>query len=742
MPIAGSFVVLFFLASLGLVELKISTDNRIFYGDDNPYFDEYLQFEDSYTSNDNILFVLHTNAPFPNARFPEVIRHLTHQVRNLKHVIRVDSIANYPFPIATDDTVVVENFLDWACPRERACREVNEIEEAITSKHLANRFISSDRQSVGILATVDIERGAVGEIESLHSQTKVLAAQIEAEFPAFEVYITGGVPMMAAFAEATATDLSALLPIALIIILVLLRLTLGSTTLTALIFSVASVSAVATLGIAGWTGHVINNATSIVPLIIFTLVTASSMHIAVHYSRGLNRTNSRAIRDSQARASLGSTVTPIIASNATTAVSLLSLVFVDSPPLRQLGLLASLGVTVGLLLTLTLFPAFLSSTGRSIRGRVGDQLQNALNRYAQTIEQNRFKSAAPVLVFALCLIGLFNLRIDEDFVKFFDRTTEFRSQTDTATELLAGPNHIEVLLDATSDATVFDPKYIEALVWLTEQIRSHRHAANAFSFSDILDEVSLAYTDKPITAANSADEIAQLFLLYELSLQQGQSNTDFVRSDHNQARISVLLGETSSRDVQDLEKFIQGLQRQIPNYRITVTGENIPVAHLSRMNIVSMLLGIAISLTFTATLIALLFRDWNMGAVALISTILPVAAGFGVWGWLFGSIGLAATAIVALTIGIVVDDTVHLIFRFLDGKRRLNLSGAHAAAYAIHRAGVAISATSIALVGGLSALLVSDFEINSTLGGMTCLIILLALLFDLFLLPRVLARPS
>lgn len=666
---------------------------------------------------------------------------MTDQIRNLDHVIRVDSLANYPHPISIEDTVVVENFLDWACPIGSSCQDGSTIERAIAANHLANRLISEDRDSVGILATVDIERGSVGKIEDLHTSTKELAAQFETAFPAFKVYITGGVPMMAAFAEATATDLSALLPLALAIILALLRLTLGSVSLTALIFLVATVSAISTLGIAGWTGHVINNATSIVPLIIFTLVTASSMHIAVHYARGLKHNNSVQVRESQARAALSSTMTPIIASNATTAVSLLSLVFVDSPPLRQLGTLAALGVAIGLVLTITLFPAFLSSTGRNIRGRLSDLLQDRLNRYAQSIELNRFRSKRAVVLLGLCLTGLFTLQLDEDFVKFFDRATDFRTQTDKATELLAGPNHIEVLLDAGPGTSVFSPDYIAALTSLTEQIRRHQHVANAFSFSDILNEVSQAYSEKVVTESTSADEVAQLFLLYELSLQQGQSNTDFVRSDHRQARISVLLGDTSSKDIQDLEGFIQDLQREMPDFRITVTGENIPVAHLSRMNIKSMLLGIAISLSFTALLIGLLFRDWNMGVVALLSTILPVAAGFGIWGWLFGSIGLAATAIVALTIGIVVDDAVHLIFRFLDGKRRLQLNASHAAAYAIHRAGVAVTSTSVALVCGLSTLLVSDFEVNSTLGGITCLIILLALIFDLFILPRVLVRP-
>ena len=126
---------------------------------------------------------------------------------------------------------------------------------------------------------VKIERGAVGKIENLNRLARELSNSMMEQFPEFEVVFTGGVPMMAAFAQATASDLSILLPLALLIIVVILRVMLGSTSLSALVLLVAFASVVVTLGLAGLSGHVINNATSIVPLIVFILVIASTMHI-------------------------------------------------------------------------------------------------------------------------------------------------------------------------------------------------------------------------------------------------------------------------------------------------------------------------------------------------------------------------------------------------------------------------------------------------------------------------------
>ena len=112
--------------------------------------------------------------------------------------------------------------------------------------------------------------------------------------------------------------------------------------------------------------------------------------------------------------------------------------------------------------------------------------------------------------------------------------------------------------------------------------------------------------------------------------------------------------------------------------------------------------------------------------------------GFGFWGLTNATIGLASTAIIALTIGIVVDDSVHLVYRYLDGRNRLQLDRWHAAGYSIHRVGTAIVTTSIVIGVGLSVLTLSAFEVNSSFGACTCLIIALALVFDLAVFPRIL----
>lgn len=731
----GVVLTLTLIAGAGILDLRVSTDNRVFYGSQNQYFMDFLRFESQFTTNDNVIFVIHANEQISQGQFASAIRWLTEKAGTLDHAIRVDSLANYPYPIATREEIKVLPILDWACPNSGKCTK--DLSAPLEDLHLINRLVSPDQKSAGIIATLSIERGAVGLIEHVQSQAREVTAEFKNQYPDYEIVFTGGVPMMAAFAEATAEDLSVLLPVSLAIMLILLIGVLASAGLAVSVLAIGLISSVIVLGCAGWIGLTINNATSITPLIILVLVITNAMHLAIHYCLGIRTTDSQEQRRAQALLSTRANLTPLVISALTSAVSLSSLALADSPPLQQLGLLSAAGTLVGCGLTLVLLPACMTLVSGSKTSRLARAIQHSMNGYARRIE----RKGAPALSVSLALLaaslGLIHLSIDDDFVRFFKESVEFRLQTDRATELLAGPNHIELVLSTRGNDTVFEPEFLLYLSKLTNEARSDPLVASAHSFSDVMEHLSSVVFESQLNGHMNEEELNQLFLIYEMSLGIGQTNTDFINSEQTSARASILLKESSSREIQDLEsRLYRYHEANASNFDLKVTGENIPVAHLSEMNIRSMAFGIATTLAGTAILLGLWFRSARLGLVIFFAIATPVAAGFGVWGWTAGSIGLAATAIVALTIGVVVDDTTHFVYRFLDSRTRLGFSPTEAAAYATHRVGTAMISTSIVLGIGLSILVLSDFAVNSTFGSVTALIIGLALMFDLGILPR------
>ena len=124
-----------------------------------------------------------------------------------------------------------------------------------------------------------------------------------------------------------------------------------------------------------------------------------------------------------------------------------------------------------------------------------------------------------------------------------------------------------------------------------------------------------------------------------------------------------------------------------------------------------------------------------MGLLSLVPNLLPIIIGFGLWGFIVGEVGLAVSIVVAMTMGIVVDDTVHFISKYLKIRRIDGLNPKQAIISTFEIVGPALMSTSIVLASGFGLLLLSGFVLNSQMGLLTAMIVLIALLADFLLLP-------
>ena len=131
-------------------------------------------------------------------------------------------------------------------------------------------------------------------------------------------------------------------------------------------------------------------------------------------------------------------------------------------------------------------------------------------------------------------------------------------------------------------------------------------------------------------------------------------------------------------------------------------------------------------------------RSFKLGALSLLPNALPILMTFGLWALLVGKVGMAAATVSASSLGIIVDDTVHFLTKYLRARREMGLDAAGAVRYAFRTVGVAIITTTLILTAGFLVLAWSTFRINFELGLLTAIAIVLALLTDFFLLPSLL----
>jgi len=124
--------------------------------------------------------------------------------------------------------------------------------------------------------------------------------------------------------------------------------------------------------------------------------------------------------------------------------------------------------------------------------------------------------------------------------------------------------------------------------------------------------------------------------------------------------------------------------------------------------------------------------------LATFINLVPTAMAFGLWGMLVGQVGLGLSVVAGLTIGIVVDDTIHYLSKYLRARRELEKTPEEAVRYAFRSVGLALWVTTVVLVVGFLVLAQSHFYMNSSMGTMTAVTIALALMADFLFLPPLL----
>jgi len=137
-------------------------------------------------------------------------------------------------------------------------------------------------------------------------------------------------------------------------------------------------------------------------------------------------------------------------------------------------------------------------------------------------------------------------------------------------------------------------------------------------------------------------------------------------------------------------------------------------------------------------LLIVALRSVKLGLMRLVTNLAPAGLAYGTWGLFVGWIDLSASVVMCMSLGIVVDDTVHFVSKYLRARREQRLSAAEGMRYAFNTVGVALCITSAVLVAGFLVLGASHFSPTWTTGILIAITLSYALVIDFLFLPPLL----
>lgn len=744
MSVIIAAILLAILAGSGVRHLAFSTNYRIFFSQENPELTAFEQFQKTYTKNDNIMFVVQPHkGSVATPEYAEAIEWLTQEAWKIPYAIRVDSISNFQHTWAQGDQLTVEDLIrdgkDDAPDQLQA-----KVNIALVEPLLRGNLIASDARTTGINVTIQYpEINNLKEVPEAVAYSRDLVLQLQQRYPDLTIALTGLSMLNNAFAEAGEADAASLVPLMYLALVVLLILAFRSFSASFATLLVIGFSTVIAMGLAGYFGIKLTPVSVTAPTIILTLAIADSIHILITMI-GLMREGQD--KNAALTESLRINFLPVSITSLTTIVGFLSMNFSDSPPFWHLGNITAMGIAAAWLYSLAFLPAMMSVLPMRVMQRSGllEKLQAALNGIAELVIHRQKTILVLTSVIAIMVISFIpKLELNDQFVRYFDQRVQFRNDADFATKNLTGIYIIEYSLPAKNPGGVSEHEYLQGLNTFTSWLRQQQEVTHVYSYTDIIKRLNKNMhgdDDAYHVIPEERDLAAQYLLLFELSLPYGLDLNDRINIDKSATRLTVTLQELSTAEIrQFLTRSERWLDANTPNYMHTqATSASVMFAHISQRNIESMLKGNAIAIVIIAIIMMLSLRSFSIGAMSLIPNLVPILVTFGVWTLMVGQVGMAAATVTATSLGIVVDDSVHFLAKYLRARREKGLDRADAVRYAFHTVGSAIVITTIILTVGFGVLAFSTFMINAQMGLLTAMAIVVALFFDLLLLPSLL----
>jgi len=236
------------------------------------------------------------------------------------------------------------------------------------------------------------------------------------------------------------------------------------------------------------------------------------------------------------------------------------------------------------------------------------------------------------------------------------------------------------------------------------------------------------------------DLAAQYLLLYEMSLPYGLDLNNIINVDKSATRLIITTKNLGTRALSDLDLQAQAwLKHNAPAHMFSQgTGISIVFAYLSERNIINMLTAAFGALLAISIILIIALKRIDIGLISLLPNIIPATMAFGLWGLLVGEIGLGLSVVVSMTLGIVVDDSVHFISKYLRARNSFNMNQVEAIQHAFTTVGPAMWTTTVALVAGFLVLMLSDYKMSADMGLLSAITISIALVMDFLLLPAIL----
>lgn len=612
---------------------------------------------------------------------------------------------------------------------------------ALDDRLLTGTLLSPDAALTFAALTLDPPPAAGGEREAAADAVLALRDALRDAHPGVGIHAAAGLLLEETGERAMVEDLTGLLPVVILGCVLAICGCFRSLALGACLLVHLAATALCTIGAAGHLGFSFNTISVIAPLVAVIIAVANSVHIISVYRQALGdgAAGPAAVRNSIAR-----NLRPVALAALTTAIGFLSLNMSSAPAIQDFGRIVAIGILFAGALTLSLLPALLAfAARRAAPGAAGSPLlEKGLERLlalARRRDRAVFRLCTALAVITAALLPL--NETDFDRLDFISPNDDIRAYYDVLAERMRRGPTLTYGIRAPAAGGATDPAFLRRVEAFSGWLERQPEVESAASLVEVLKSIN-RFTRGPdqYLLPERRGAVESYLSAYALVENLDFPLSRFINEDASAVTLFVNAAPMSNQELLDLDERATARAGELLPQEELVHGSGLLLfARMDERVTVELLRGYSLSLALITLTLAAGFASIRFGVFSLLPNMLPATMVFGFWALLVGRLDPFVMMLFSISIGLVVDDTVHILSHYLT-RRRGGAAHDEAFAHAVGTAGPALTITTLVLALGAAILTFASTLYFQQAARLLVPIVTLALALDLVYLPTVLRR--
>lgn len=661
-----------------------------------------------------------------------------------EYTTQLRSITNFQYIHAIGDDLRTDYLIDDVEELIGDATAIEDVKNILTRETLAlDSLITSDFRHTRVAARVE-HSGESSDIKVKIVQDLYRFVEEEnLSSDSYTLHLSGYPVALERFETVSAQDVAILIPLMVVLMLLILFVSFRSLWATIAPWLVIACGILLVGEIQGYIGipHSTVDTAALAPTLIIIGV-GISVHVLLEFFHFLHAGNDGV---EAARSTIVHLWRPAFFTAITTSAGFLSLAVTKILPVREFALLGAMGSIALFLFALTVLPALLSYM-KKVPDNTNKVLDTGfISKITAKVPDFTLRNRNRILGAGLIVVlfsawNIPNIVIDSNYVTQFKESSLVRQDIEYFDEVYRGMMTLDIILDSGEEEGIKNPTFLTQLDEIEIWLQQREPLGKINSLGDYLKEINQALnSDNPdfYRIPSSSEMTAQYLLLYESS-GADEDLSDIKDFENRRARLVVPVANMEASDLQaELDAIEAHLQENYPQLQVIVTGTmallTVQDTYISAGIAQSFLIALAIITLF----FIILFKSVKYGLLSIIPSILPIVLAGSFAGWLGISLDQSALVVFAMTMGIAVDDAIHVMSRYLLAKNE-GASTKQSITRAMNESGRAVIFSSMVLVFGFSVLCFASFTTIIYVGMFGAIIMSLALVGDLILLPAML----